>query len=144
MSSRFSSTTQTQKPPHICRKPPPGPEYVPPTTPLIPITGYAQYFDPFTPSEGGMISAITLDPAGPPRTWIGSAAAGIYRIDLEMRADPTLTTIRFTLEWFVSGYLYDTIHTDPRPPRAWMPFDSDEYRPLPQPHHGRIAWRLWF
>lgn len=144
MSSKFSNTTQTQKPPHICIKPPPGPDYIPPPITIQDIGGYVQYYDPSTPSEGGMISFITLYPIGPPNTWSGEASAGIYRTVLTMRANPTKTAIAFTLEWFVSDSLEDTIHTDFRPPRSWTPFDSGEIQPFPQPYHGRIGFHLWF
>lgn len=143
MTNKFSHTTQTMKPPHICRKPPPGPAYIPPPISQQIMTGFAEYFQPQTPGEGGMISQITLHPTGPPNTWFGSTAAGDFEIKLLMASDMQRTYLDFRLDWFVTGSLVDTILVNGHKPRAWSPFDSGLLQPIPQPYHGRIAWRLW-
>ncbi len=143
MTGKFSHTTQTQKPPHICRKPPPGPRYIPPPLTSQIITGYAEYFEPQTPGEGGMISQITLFPTGPPNTWFGTATAGEFKIALLMAADMQKTYLDFRLDWFVSNSLVDTIIVNGHKPRAWSPFDSGQLTPIPQPYRGRIGGQLW-
>lgn len=144
MSSKFSNTSQVQKPPHICIKPPPGPEYVPPPLVLQPIQGYVEYFDPGSPSEGGMASQIDLLPNAPLNVWIGYAEAHPYRIDLIMTAGPDQSWISFDFAWHVYDVLEDVILTPMQSPRSWAPFDSGQVEPADQPDHGRAAWHLWF
>lgn len=143
MTNKFSHTNQVQKPPHICRKPPPGPRYIPPPISEQIMTGFAEYFQPETPGEGGMISPITLYPTGPPDVWFGTAKAGDFEIKLLMASDIAHTFLQFRLDWFVSGGLVDTVIISHHLPRAWSPFDSGQVTPHPQPYHGKIAWRLW-
>lgn len=144
MSSKFSNTTITQKPPHICNKPPPGPPYEPPPIIIVPINGYAQYINPATPSEGGLITTITLHPVDPPNAWRGAAAGGAFRIELTMTASLNHTTVSFRLDWFVHDNLDDTVFVIGHRPRSWAPFDSGEVRPAWQPHNGRVGFRIWF
>ncbi|KKM94756.1 hypothetical protein LCGC14_1195140 [marine sediment metagenome] len=144
MTSKFSHTNKTQKPPSICIKPPPGPEYKPPELPDQSVQGFAQYFDPATGSEGGMISAMELFPMGPPDIWFGTAAAGSFEIKLLMAADTQRTFLSFLFNWYVYGDLVQAIEIDDHRPRSWAPFDTGVVTPHPQPQGGRSSWRFWF
>lgn len=144
MSSHFSSPSPVQKPPHICNKPPTGPDYIPPALPNQPLQGFVTYSTPYSPSEGGMISIIALRPTVYSNTWAGSAAAGIFRIELIMECDVDRTELAFQFKWFVSETLYDTINIHNIIPRSWAPFDSGLVIPKPQPTNGTNTWRIWF
>lgn len=144
MSSKFSSAAPIQKPPHVCIKPPAGPDYVPPALPAQPLQGYVEYFTPYTPAEGGMISLIALHPSGPANKWSGSATAGYFRLELEMTCNPGHTRLAFQLDFFSGGMLVDTIVMTDLPARSWTPFDSGQVTPPNQPEHGRIGFHVWF
>lgn len=143
MTTKFSQRGPVQKPPHICRKPPRGAAYIlPPLNNQI-ISGFAEYFQPQTPGEGGMISQIQLFPTGPPNTWFGTATAGAFKINLLMASDMQKTYLDFRLDWFVSDSLADTILVNGHQARDWSPFDSGQVTPIPQPYRGSIKWHLW-
>ncbi len=144
MSNKFSHTNKTMKPPHICKKPPPGPEYIPPPLTAQPVQGYVEYFDAGTPPEGGFISQIHLLPTGVPRTWFGTAAAGDFRIYLRMLANAEQTFLSFEFDWYIYDILQFRIEVVDHRPRSWAPFDSGVVTPMPQPAAGRNHWRLWF
>ena len=144
MTNKFSHTNKTQKPPAICIKPPPGPEYVPPPITNQSVQGFAEYFDPATGSEGGMISAMALFPTGPTDVWFGTATAAEFEIKLLMAANSQRTFLSFRFDWFVYGDLTQTIIVAQHKPRSWAPFDSGLVTPYPQPDRGRNSWRFWF
>ncbi len=143
MSSKFSRTTQTMKPPHICNKPPPGPEYVPPPFDSQIITGYAAYFNPETEAEGGFISPLTLHPSDPPSTWSGSTTAGSFKMDMEMAAYGSRDWLSFIFRFYNYGDLIETIEIDDHVPRSWIPFDTGQVTPWPPPIGGNNSWRFW-
>lgn len=143
MSSKFSRQTSANKPPAICKKPPEGPTYIPPPITLREIQGYVEYFDPYSPSEGGLVASITLHPTGPPNTWFGSTTQGIYRAQILMTANLQKTHLDYRLDWFVGDLLTDTLFIWNAPAQSWQPFDSGQITPMPQPQHGRIGWHFW-
>lgn len=144
MSNKFSNTNITQKPPHVCIKPPPGPEYVPPPFLLQPFEGYAEYLDPASPSEGGMISTINLAYMPIADLWYGTAQTDRYKIELFMQTDPLSTWVSFQLRWNVAGVLDAIVNSEKRPPRSWAPFSSGRFDLFPKPATGAAACEVWF
>lgn len=140
MSSRFSKPANPQKPPGICRPPPPDPPYIPPPFPEQTLQTFIAFYAPHSPYEGGISGDSPLTPSNPNPKWTGHIQGTWLRVDLTMTFDPTLLRLNFALACYSNDTLWETYTLDNIEPRTWSPFHAGLYTIEPGPPDGHLRF----
>lgn len=143
MSSRFSKPANPQKPPGICRPPPPDPPYRPPPLPQQTFQSFVSFFSPWSPYEGGISGDSPMTPSNPKPEWTGRVEGNEFRVDLTMTYDDVLRRFDFSLACYSRGALYDTYTLNDVEPRAWSPFNTGLHTIEPGPPDGHLRFLIF-
>jgi hypothetical protein len=124
MSTKFSGIPKTQKPPAVCRKPPP-----PLPVPLPPIEertlrAYVEWYDPEGSDAVVMADYISMRPAPWPATWSGRTDAGPYYVILVASDLKPINAYHYQISLALGLSLVDTYEVPLLSPRSLEPFDS--------------------
>ncbi len=142
MSSKFSRMAVTQKPPGVCRRPPEGPEYVPPPLTETPLDGYVDFKNAYSGWPARFISPMAMQPQPPTNTWLGKATNPPGTLELEMYWYPPGNYLMFDIAIFHNGTPIEQWAMTEVTPRSWSPFDTGLLWPDPPPLNGHLRFRI--
>jgi len=124
MSTKFSGLSKVQKPPAVCRAPPP-----PDGIPLPPFAeqifqGYAHWFDNSGSNRFSVSGYMDLIPDAPFLLWFGQTQSRPHALRLEMRWTAPADTFNYTITLLKDGFPIDSYIKTNQSARSLDPFDS--------------------
>lgn len=124
MSSKFGGIPKTQKPPAVCKAPPPA-DYQPPV-PFDERTfqGYCEWYDSMGTDRIQTTGPIIMNPEPITPTWIGWTPGEAYTLRLHMQHNTDPDTFDFTIDLLLFGASVGQYVKIQAPPRSMDPFDS--------------------
>ena len=142
MGSKFSKQSPVQKPPQVCKAPPP-PDQVPGQPfDLKHFQGFATWDSRNESEEYYLTGFLEMSPGPDPNTWTGETEAGSEHLRLVMVWHPTLALFGSTLFVMLEGGIEDTRIHMPTIARTMEPFDTGLVIYNPSIYAGAIASRI--
>jgi len=124
MSTKFSGLSKVQKPPAVCRvPPPPDPIPLPPFAEQI-YQGYAEWSDNSGSNRFSVSGFMTMIPDPPFLYWRGNTTGSPYELVLELTWNAPHNSFDFDLNLLKNGITIDTAARHGIPARSQNPFDS--------------------
>ena len=124
MSSKFSGIPKVQKPPAVCKAPPPvGPIPPPPFDEQF-FQGYAQWSDAAGTDRIAITGPMCIEPTGTAYDWHGDVDEGVYGLDLDLSVNPATFHFDLTITLTLHGGSVGAYHRNNIEPRSVDPWDT--------------------
>lgn len=124
MGSKFSMPTGVQKPPAVCKKPPP-----PSDVPLPPFNetyyqGFVQWNNPAYSFHPDLTGYVTMAPDAPPTQHAGDLDGYAFSLELIMTPNPSLPALQFRMNLYYYGLLLTFREAAIPAPKTLDPLDT--------------------
>lgn len=124
MNSKFSGLGHLQKPPAVCKVPPPSRVLPIPPHYEQQFQGYASWYDSEESDWVAISGALTMIPIGNGLQWEGHTPAGVEQLILLMTWIKPQAQHRYDLTRMVNGIPVETVTIRQVDDRSFDPFDS--------------------
>ena len=142
MSTKFSGISPVQKPPAVCKKPPP-----PDPVPFTPFTGqtfqgYAAWHDNFGSDQVTCGGGIEMRPHPAVDEWNGKLDTSPYGLELWMRYNESPCTFDYRIRLLLNGTPVAQRVVNDQYALSLIPFDSNHIEFTQNPEHESIHARI--